>query len=65
MKYLRESIKSFDSFLRWQLFSGFVASLTWSLSIPIVHKLQGLYWSTAYISLYLIFVRVSGLILYR
>ena len=63
MKYLRESIKSFDSFLKWQLFSGFVASLTWSLSIPIVHKLQGLYWSTAYISLYLIFVRVSGLIL--
>jgi len=33
------------------------------LSITIVHKLQGLYWSTAYISLYLIFVRVSGLIL--
>ena len=63
MKYLRESYKSFDSFLRWQLFSGFVASLTWSLSVPIVHKLQGLYWSTAYISLYLIFIRVSGLIL--
>lgn len=63
MKYLRESYKSFDSFLKWQLFSGFVASLTWSLSVPIVHKLQGLYWSTAYISLYLIFIRVSGLIL--
>ena len=63
MKYIRTSYESFDSFLRWQLFTGFVASLTWSLSVPIVHKLQGLYWSTAYISLYLIFVRVSGLIL--
>ena len=63
MKYFKESYKSFDSFLKWQLFTGFVASLTWALSIPIIHKLQGLYWTTAYISLYLIFVRVSGLIL--
>ena len=63
MKSFLLSYTNFDSFLKWQLFTGFVASLTWSLSIPIVHKLQGLYWSTAYISLYLIFVRVSGLIL--
>jgi len=63
MKSFLLSYTNFDSFLKWQLFTGFVASLTWSLSVPIVHKLQGLYWSTAYISLYLIFVRVSGLIL--
>jgi hypothetical protein len=63
MRYLLRSYQGFDSFLRWQLWVGFVASLVWALSVPIVHKLQGVYWSTAYISLYLICVRVSGLIL--
>tara|TARA_Y100000592_G_C5459072_1_gene312984 strand:- start:1182 stop:1772 length:591 start_codon:yes stop_codon:yes gene_type:complete len=61
--FIVESYNSFDSFLRWQLFTGFVASLTWSLSVPIIHKLQGFYWTTAYISIYLIFIRMSGLIM--
>ena len=63
MTYLIDSYRRFDSFLKWQLWVGFIASLVWALSVPIVHKLQGLHWTTAYISLYLIFIRVSGLIL--
>ena len=63
MTYLIRSYRGFDSFLKWQLWVGFLASLVWALSVPIVHKLQGVHWTTAYISLYLIFIRVSGLIL--
>lgn len=63
MKYFKESFESFDSFLRWQLFSGFVASLTWALSVPIIYKLQGTNWTAAYISVYLLFIRMSGLII--
>ena len=63
MKYFKESYKRFDSFLRWQLFTGFVSSLTWTLSVPIVYKLQGVNWTAAYISVYLLLMNMSGLVI--
>jgi hypothetical protein len=33
----------------------------WALVTPLVHKLQGLLWSTTYISVYLISLRLAGL----
>jgi len=63
MKYLLDCYKNFDSFLKWQIVVGLSFNLTWALCIPIMHKLQGLYWSTAVISFYLVLMRASGLIL--
>ena len=62
MKSFLLSYTKFDSFLKWQLCVGLINSLTWALCIPIIYKLQGMYWSTAYISIYLICVRLSGLL---
>jgi len=61
MKSLIAKVIKFDSFLKHQLAIGLVISLTWSLIIPLIHKLQGLYWTTTYISIYLILMRSSGL----
>lgn len=62
MKSFISSFRNFDSFLKWQLVTGFVNVMTWSLCIPIMHKLQGMNWSTAYISVYMICMQASGLI---
>lgn len=61
MNRLFKSYKDLDRFLKWQLIIGLITSLTWSLCIPIMHKLQGLYWSTTYISVYLACDKMSGL----
>ncbi len=62
MKIL-DTYRGFDSFLKWQLWVGLISSITWALVIPVVHKLQGLYWTTAYISIYHMTVSSTGLIL--
>lgn len=61
MNRLLKSFRELDTFLKWQLVIGLITSFTWSLCIPIMHKLQGLYWSTTYISVYLACDRMSGL----
>jgi len=61
MNNLIKNYYSLDNFLKWQLAIGLIANITWSLCIPIIHKLQGLYWSTTYISLYFAFNNMSGL----
>lgn len=62
MDKLRKSYLKLDDFLVWQLWVSLVTRMTWSLCIPIIHKLQGLHWSTAYISLYIACDRMSGLL---
>ena len=62
MKSFISSFKNFASFLKWQLMTGLVNVLTWSLCIPIMHKLQGMHWTTTYISVYMICMQGSGLI---
>lgn len=60
-KFLRV-FRSFDSFLKWQLCVGLMNRLVWALCMPIIHKLQGVYWTTAYISVYMICMQASGLL---
>jgi len=55
--------KNLDNFLKFQTIDGFISNISWCLIIPLIHKLQGLYWTTTYISLYLILMRFSGLII--
>ena len=62
MKELIKNFKTFDRFLKDQLMIGLYIQCTWALVTPLVHKLQGMLWSTTYISVYLIMMRMSGLI---
>ena len=62
MKELIKNFRSFDRFLKDQLMIGLFIQCTWALVSPIVHKLQGMLWTTTYISVYLIMMRMSGLI---
>jgi len=62
MKELLDSFKNFDQFLKDQLLIGLYISCTWALISPIIMKLQGMLWTTSFISFYLIMMRVSGLI---
>lgn len=62
MKELIKNFKSFDRFLQDQLMIGLYIQCTWALVSPLVHKLQGMLWTTTYISIYLIMMRMSGLI---
>ena len=62
MKELIKNFKGFDRFLKDQLMIGLYIQCTWALVTPLVHKLQGMLWSTTYISVYLIMMRMSGLI---
>lgn len=62
MKELIKNYKGFDRFLKDQLLVGLYIQCTWALVTPLVHKLQGLLWTTTYISVYLIMIRMSGLI---
>ena len=61
MKELIKNYKSFDRFLRDQLIIGLFIQCVWCLVGPLVHKLQGLLWTTSFISMYLIAVRSAGL----
>lgn len=60
---LYKHFKRFDLFLKDQLWIGLVNTLVWTLSVPIIHKLQGLYWSTAYISFSLLIYMGTGMFL--
>lgn len=62
MKELIKNFKGFDKFLKDQLMIGLYIQCTWALVTPMVHKLQGMLWTTTYISVYLIMMRMSGLI---
>ena len=62
MKELIKNFKGFDRFLKDQLMIGLYIQCTWALVTPLVYKLQGTLWSTTYISVYLIMMRMSGLI---
>ena len=62
MKELIKNFKGFDKFLQDQLIIGLYIQCTWALVTPIVLKLQGMLWTTTYISVYLIMVRMSGLV---
>lgn len=61
MKEVIESFKKFDRFLKDQLIIPLFTQCTWALVIPLIHKLQGMLWSTTYISIYLILIRMSGI----
>jgi len=62
IKELYNDFKSFDRFLKDQLMIGLYIQCTWALISPIIMKLQGMLWTTTYISIYLIMVRLGGLI---
>jgi len=62
VKELINNFKSFDRFLKDQLMIGLFIQCTWALVSPLVMKLQGMLWTTTYISVYLIMMRMSGLI---
>ncbi len=62
IKELYNDFKSFDRFLKDQLMIGLYIQCTWALISPIIMKLQGMLWTTTYISVYLIMVRLGGLI---
>lgn len=62
MKELLENFKSFDSFLKDQLIIGFLIQCNWSLVSPIIFKLQGILWTTSFISAYMIMMRLGGIV---
>ena len=61
MKELFEKFKLFDIFIRDQLLLRLVLFFVWTLISPIIHKLQGMLWTTSLISFYLICTRSAGL----
>jgi len=61
MKELIKNFKSFDRFLKDQLIIGLFIQCTWALVSPLIMKLQGLLWTTTYISIYMIMIRMAGL----
>ena len=61
MKELIKNFKSFDRFLKDQLMIGLFIQCTWALVSPLITKLQGLLWTTRYISVYMIMMRMAGL----
>lgn len=61
MKHLLEKLKLFDEFIIDQFLFRFSILYIWTLITPIIYKLQGLYWTTSMISLYLICTRSAGL----
>ena len=63
MRELYKSYQGFDGFIKTQLMVMFVISLSWSLILPILTKLQGLLWATSIISAYLVLHRLSAFLL--
>ncbi len=61
MKEVIHSFREFDRFLKDQLLIGLFTQCTWALVVPLIHKLQGMLWTTTYISVYLILIRMSGM----
>ena len=63
MQKLFKNYQNLDKFIKVQLFVLFIVTLSWSLVIPIVTKLQGLLWTTSMISVYLILHKLSVFIM--
>ena len=61
MKALYEKFKLFDVFVKDQLLLRLILFFVWTLISPIIHKLQGMLWTTSLISFYLICTRSAGL----
>ena len=61
MKELIKNFRGFDRFLKDQLMIGLFIQCTWALVSPLILKLQGLLWTTTYISIYMIMIRMAGL----
>ena len=61
MRELIKNFNSFDRFLKDQLLIGLYIQCTWALVSPLVMKLQGMLWTTTYLSVYLLLMRMSGL----
>ena len=61
MRELIKNFESFDRFLKDQLMIGLFIQCTWALVSPLIMKLQGLLWTTTYISVYMIMIRMAGL----
>ena len=61
MNELIKNFKSFDRFLKDQLIIGLFIQCTWALVGPLIVKLQGLLWTTTYISVYMIMMKMAGL----
>ena len=61
LRELVKNFKSFDRFLKDQLTIGLFIQCTWALVSPLILKLQGLLWTTTYISVYMIMMRMAGL----
>ena len=61
MKELIKNFKSFDRFLKDKLMIGLFIQCTWALVSPLITKLQGLLWTTTYISVYMIMMRIAGM----
>ena len=61
MRELIKNYQGFDRFLKDQLLIGLFIQCVWCLVGPLVHKLQGLLWTTTFISVYLIMMRSAGL----
>jgi hypothetical protein len=61
MKELIKNYLGFDQFLKDQLMIGLFIQCTWALVSPLIYKLQGLLWTTTYISIYMILMRMAGL----
>ena len=61
MKELIKNFRGFDRFLKDQLMIGLFIQCTWALVSPLILKLQGPLWTTTYISVYMIMMRMAGL----
>lgn len=61
MKELIKNFKEFDRFLQDQLIIGLFIQCTWALVSPLIMKLQGLLWTTTYISVYMIMLKMAGI----
>jgi len=61
MRELIKNFRAFDRFLKDQLMIGLFIQCTWALVSPLIMKLQGLLWTTTYISIYMIMIRMAGL----
>ena len=62
MKEILKNFISFDRFLKDQLLIGLFIQCNWALVTPIIFKLQGTLWTTSFISVYMILMRMGGII---
>lgn len=51
-----------DSYLKLRLWLVFFGGLTYTVLVPLVTKLHGVYWTTTIISAYMLLTRLSGLV---